>query len=467
MGASSSLVQTPSQSMRGDACYGSTPLPKTLQDIDEGSSFSTDVSVLLVPWLVFAMCLSARALLDSPIIAFLCFLYGVLLAAIITFTSRERSKAWRVYSFVCFASPVLGLAVGSFSAYYFPPSFSSNLEAPNSLYPSRGGAMICSTVLPSTLALVLALGWLWPGHCLIGSSESFSVEHGWGWEPKATHNMHFGLDVLHVSGGKDDWRQNPPVRVVHDMLYHRAYWSGEPALDYAYQVANNHIWLGCLFAHPGHPFSRHERIFVLAIVSLLAVFPLGLLSVLLGEGLPRTICAAVLVTFPRNILKGKLLHLVVEPDAIEEEAMHKIGPKFKRLVMRHCTKKDRQKLYHAVVNVRQENAGRSAALFFLIAGLATALICSFCAEGIHMYKPVDLTVSYVLISSMDGLVFGFVLELIFQLCITSRPASVVGGQVRRPSGLYLGFFHRWWTERLEYGNLLRAGEIDREAIKQV
>lgn len=329
--------------------------------------------------------------------------------------------------------------------------------------------MICSIVLPSTLTLVLALGWLLPlcGCRLIGSSAAFSEEQGWGWEPKAARNMHFGFDLVHQSKGEEDCRQHPPLRVAHDMLYHRAYWSGEPALDYAYQVANNHIWLGCLFAHPGHPFSRAERIFVLAIVSLLVVFPLGLLSVVLGEGLPRTLCAAALVTLPRNVLKGKLLQLVVEPEAIEEEAMHRVGPKFKRLVMKHFTRKSRQRLYNTVINVRKESAGQSASLFCLSVGLATVSICFFCSEGIRILKPAGLTVSYVLLCSMDGLLFGFVLELLFQLCITSRVAWTVGSQVRRPRGFFFGFFHRWWTERTEYGNLQSGHAIGRKSIKQV
>lgn len=449
-------VQMPAQNTRTRdvRLYGATPLPSTLQDVQEERHFRTDVPVLLLPWLVFAMSFSAGALMDTLVVAFLCLLYGMLLSSLIMLLSWRRSLAWRVYSLVCFTSALLGWVGGSLSYFQFPP--------PASLLPSLGGIMVCLSVLPAMLALAVALGMLLPrgGRCLIGSSAPFAEEHGWGWEPKAMQNMHAGCDFYYTEPLPEiaeDWRQDPPKRVTHDLLYHRTYWSGEPALDYAYYVANNHLWLGCLFAHPGHPFSRNERIFVLLIVSLLVVFPLAALSTVLENGPLKTIIAGLLVTLPRNMLKGRLLEQVVKPDALEEEARFRIGPKFQRLVFKHFTRKSQTKLYSAATSIRVNNAEQSASTFFAVVAALTAMICIGCVEIIRSSQGPSW--SYVVLSNMDGLVFGFVLELIFQLCLTAREAWTVGAHIRHPRRIFAGFFHRWHCERLEYGSLQQGAAL--------
>lgn len=84
------------------------------------------------------------------------------------------------------------------------------------------------------------------------------------------------------------------------------YWTGKMSSDYVFFVCNWHPWLGLLFSHPNHPWSKFERL-LMQIVSLsISIVPAALIATSVGPGL-RQIFTLAFVTLP-NIIYGVILY---------------------------------------------------------------------------------------------------------------------------------------------------------------
>jgi len=229
-------------------------------------------------------------------------------------------------------------------------------------------------------------------------------------------DMSFGISISQ--------RQYDP-QVVYDLMDHRCYYTGSVMYDYAYHLANKHLFVGMLFCHPAHPFSKWERLFVAVIVSALVVFPVSAFSVQFGQtGLVRTLIILVGVTLPRNLLK---LYLV----KISQQDMN---------------------LERSGVQVQQTDLW--ATWFFEIAvlvfvGTVTAIVCMLCAKFITEHAEDGLWT--VLCRNSDGLCFMFTLEIVFDLLVPA-PFSIAG----YPQRFAVGFFGRWRSERNFYEPLQNA-----------
>eukprot|EP00419_Tripos_fusus_P063484 CAMPEP_0172905296 /NCGR_PEP_ID=MMETSP1075-20121228/174360_1 /TAXON_ID=2916 /ORGANISM="Ceratium fusus, Strain PA161109" /LENGTH=556 /DNA_ID=CAMNT_0013762501 /DNA_START=16 /DNA_END=1683 /DNA_ORIENTATION=- len=206
------------------------------------------------------------------------------------------------------------------------------------------------------------------------------------------------------------------AETVKELMENRCYYTGSVMYDYAYHLANKHLFIGMLFCHPAHPFSKMERLFVAVIVSALVVFPVSAFSVQFGQtGLLRTLIILVGVTLPRNLLKLYLIRISQADVKLE-------------LSGAVVEEKDvmSQWIFQAVVMV-------------LIATL-TIIICMLCTQFISNRSEESL--STVLGRNGDGLCFMFTLEIVFDLIIPA-PFSVGGC----PEKFAVGFFGRWRAER--------------------
>jgi len=217
-------------------------------------------------------------------------------------------------------------------------------------------------------------------------------------------------------------RQYGP-QVVQDLLDNRCYYTGSVMYDYAFHIANKHLFVGMFFCHPAHPFSKWERLFVAVTVSALVVFPVAAFSVQFGQhGLLRTLIILVGVTLPRNMLK---LYLVKISQADTQDELRGVQGES---VMGHL-------FYEIVVMV--------------LVGTVTVIACMFCASFITTRAEKDLWT--VLFRNSDGLCFMFMLEVVFDIVVPA-PYSVAGC----PERFAVGFFGRWRAERALYEGLQDA-----------
>lgn len=204
-----------------------------------------------------------------------------------------------------------------------------------------------------------------------------------------------------------------------DLMNQRCFWSGEVIYDYAFHLANKHLYLGVLFSHPAHPFSKWERLVVCIIVSLFIVFPVAAFSVKIGTtGMMRTLVILVAVTLPRNILKLYLIQ-ITQQDYVEE-LEEGAGP--------------------------DGNRARSA-LQWEVGFLAICiLICAVMVAACVFYIQAATTQSLglVLRSNCDGLGFAFILEPLIDLFVPFVGLDAYEGTWT------LGFFGRWRRERDHY-----------------
>lgn len=393
---------------------------------------------MLLPWQVFTFIVVPMGLWNSAAVGCLSLLYGVLLSGILTALSWERSAAWRAFCVVCWMAALLGfgLSVAVIQNYPLPGDGTLNQTALVIVLAAELGLFV----------LVVALGVVLPlcGCGIIGSSADFAKREGWGWEPKAVRSMELGWDCSFgaLTRSADDF----PERVTHDLLMHRAYWSGEPAVDYIFWVAQEHLYLSCVLCHPAAPFSKAERILVAAIVSCLVVFPVACLEVCVESPLVRTAAAAVLVTAPRNLLKAALRKVVVAPGLHEDKRLASHGSKLRRLVRKHVTRKGQMAFDLTATKAHRQHKAKRSVVFFAIVVCFTVSVCVICSDIIEQRS--DTPLKTALNDASVGLLFGFVIELIMHLVFHARAADG-----SRPRALYVGVFNRWWMERKEYGKL--------------
>lgn len=224
-------------------------------------------------------------------------------------------------------------------------------------------------------------------------------------------DMTFGFDLF----SERTYSQQLQV----DLLNHRHYWSGEVLYDYAFHLANKHLFLGPFICHPVHPFAKWERATVLAIIVLLLIFPVAAFSVRLGDGMARTLLVCVCATLPRNLLKIYLINVAQQENELELEGGH---------------------------NSRSDEMIREAATYeyvvLAVCIAVTIVVCVLCSNDIRSRTEKPLL--QVLGANCDGLVYAFSLEILFDLFMPFF------GEGRYSQQMTLGFFGRWCWERDDF-----------------
>mmetsp|Transcript_22795 Transcript_22795/g.65552 ORF Transcript_22795/g.65552 Transcript_22795/m.65552 type:complete len:628 (-) Transcript_22795:66-1949(-) len=227
------------------------------------------------------------------------------------------------------------------------------------------------------------------------------------WHVDKVAMMKYGIDILPQQYNRE---------VQWDLLNMRCYWSGEIIYDYAFHVANKHMYLGCFLSHPAHPYTKLERFIVCTMVTSFITCMVAAISVAVGAwGYKRLILMVLVVTVPYNILKLYLIQIAQHDPArmMEEGQFH--GPRR---------------------SLQWEIAFLSGCL------LATVVTCAVCA--VYIRSATELPLGDVLWSSCDAIAFAFILELLFDLAF-----PFIG--LERCEGTWaLGFFGRWRAERAAY-----------------
>lgn len=404
----------------------------------------TDTEILTLPLIVFSMCFLSFSVFNSVVVGILSALYGTAIAGILTYLSWERSRAWRGFCLVLWLVVVLALGLGIACGRSFPRVDGS----------SNDRALIVSIAILMGLTLVSrVVGEALPnlGWGIVGSSATFAagpVEEGrgWGWEPLAAQNMRLGWDAC----------EEAPDRVIHDLLFKRGYWSGEPAVDYLFFLAQEHLYMSCFLCHPWHPFGKFLRCIVAAIVSCLIVWPVALMAEIVQNAPLRLVLTIILVTAPRNLLKASLRKIAVAPQMlkVKDEASIR-GGKFRHLVRKHITQKKIKQFDAVVMETRQAYTTQKLIAFVFFSVCLTGCVIHYCTKEIkrHSQRPLYECLK----ESSVGLLFAFSLELLIQLIFTARQAD---GPRRKM--LFCGFFHRWWVERCDYGKLRHIDKLDHD-----
>lgn len=242
------------------------------------------------------------------------------------------------------------------------------------------------------------------------------------WHPERLQKMVFGIRFT---------QPDKDFLLESDLLNGRCYWSGEVIYDYAFHVANKHLFIGILACHPAHPFSKWERAVVALINSMLIVFPVAAFSVKFGDtGVARTMVVLIGVTLPRNILKYYLINATQEDSTIEQQE----GEAHSDTVRVKSLKDDA---------LQKELIVLGTALIF---ACAVAGICiSYIAKVVENEEGQSVTTA--LGKNCDGLAFAFVIELLLDMVLpfmqkgSGNPPAATGG-----SG-WGGYFARWALER--------------------
>jgi hypothetical protein len=223
------------------------------------------------------------------------------------------------------------------------------------------------------------------------------------WHTDMVDLMTIGLDLK---------ERDYPKEFETEMLQMRCYFSGEVMYDYAFYLANRHFFLGCLLAHPAHPFSKRERIIVTLIIMPLVVFPMAAWSSSFGEtGTARTLFILFIVIVPRNLLNYYLKGIATEDSVkvLEEGFLDK--------------------------SEEAQRAQNMEAGLMALCGAVTIVVCVLSCFYIrsHSTEPVG----DVLLQNADGLGYIFVLDILVDIF---WPKELKGR-------FLLGFFHRWRVER--------------------
>eukprot|EP00928_Gymnodinium_smaydae_P088989 TRINITY_DN73006_c0_g1_i1.p1 TRINITY_DN73006_c0_g1~~TRINITY_DN73006_c0_g1_i1.p1 ORF type:complete len:736 (-),score=130.45 TRINITY_DN73006_c0_g1_i1:86-2293(-) len=245
----------------------------------------------------------------------------------------------------------------------------------------------------------------------------------WQWHPGDAAQMEFGFDLFGKLDPDTPNKQQEVRELQRDLIEDRHYWSGEVLHDYAFYVANTHIFVSVVACHPLHPFTKAERAVVALLTSLLLVFPVAALRASTrGYHWADVVVSALIlfmVTIPRNVLKGRLQKAAMAEEAQElldgpadEAPEWKTSSKFVRL--------------------------------FLISFTVVLLVCVASCE-IITHNGNNLM--YELWLACQCLGYCFVLSLLFKAIMPEwGPAHCEDLRGR----MFLGFFNRWSYERQCY-----------------
>mmetsp|Transcript_160183 Transcript_160183/g.282539 ORF Transcript_160183/g.282539 Transcript_160183/m.282539 type:complete len:425 (+) Transcript_160183:56-1330(+) len=385
-----------------------------------------DGPVLLLTWFLvmglFIPLMLVRNIVIPIIGGALCFTQALLMASHMGKTST--SYWWyNVHSFLVFAG---ALVVGGL----LRPVFIEHLafdgrtlgKAPYATY------ACCLTVVCISLLYIIAISWILPrfGVKFIGSSGKIADGEKGIWRPEKAAVMDFGCakdDLTDGSWLTDDSESYAP-RLSKNLLSGDCFWSGEFIFDYAFHAANEHIFLGCLFCHPAHPFEKWERLYVLATVCLLIVFPVAAFSVVLSAGILRTVVQAILITAPRNLIKGFLMNAATKQEAA-------ILAHHRQITKGPLTLTEQEKM------LLEQGDRELLKIYATTAAVTLMIVLASC----YVIRMSGATVGQTLTDNMDGMMFCFYLDLVFDLVM---PHDAKDG-VR-----CWGFIMRWRHEVGEY-----------------
>lgn len=228
-----------------------------------------------------------------------------------------------------------------------------------------------------------------------------------GWNPDAMNEMAFGFNLS---------RKKFSRQVRSDLMRDRHYWSGEVIYDYAFHVANNHMFLGILFAHPAHPYSKWERLVVCCTVTPMIIFPVAAVSARLGEtGMVRNVLVLLAVTIPRNCLKRYLTDVSQADERMELE--------------------DGADEQLASIRCREQEATQWEMAVCGLAFIVMVVISFLCTR--YVSDHVEGSTTTFILRNSDGLAFAIILEPLIGLILPHM----------RHHPVTFGFFGRWRAER--------------------
>lgn len=258
------------------------------------------------------------------------------------------------------------------------------------------------------------------------------------WRPRMADHMVFGTSIQqnlsqaaagshHLIHEFDDNTSEEDLKEASLLIKLQSdlYFSGEPIYDYAFWVANHHLFLGIILHHPLSPLDTGHRFIIMVLTCFLIVFPVALVTVLWDKWIPsfvimrgmiRMIFMAVVVIVPRNVLKSRMRKIAIEHEEVYIDMRFHSGSEPDV----HKIKKDL---------IRQE------ALLYGGICVITAVFCWLTWWRLIDKHPLDLV-----LDNTDGLGFCFVLEMLFALVLPRKGKF----DERR----VFGWWGRWRSERL-------------------
>lgn len=105
----------------------------------------------------------------------------------------------------------------------------------------------------------------------------------------------------------------PYIHRLRSDLANSYYWKGQCWMDYIFFCCNWQPWLGILFAHPNHPWSKFDRIMMTLISFAICLVPSAMIATgteSLGV-LARTPATIVFVTMPNTVFGVLLYQLAI------------------------------------------------------------------------------------------------------------------------------------------------------------
>lgn len=411
-----------------------------------------DTPVLLMLWLLFSEAFWPVAAFYNTMLIVLGGGLCLLTSVVFMFFTRGTGRPWQLVSFLCLLASLAGLALG-WCIRKEPHQYEVLTAAGHTnlvlLAPGHVVLLACAIDL-ALFAFIILLSWVLQcsGVRIIGSSLQGKDETRVAYYSRLINLMQFGckcqgsLSDLSTLLSHDD--VSYAEYVMSDLLDHRCYWSGEFMFDYIFHLANQHTFISCLFCHPAHPLEKHERVFLLTLVCLLLIFPVSAFSVVMGAGILRTILQLILVVIPRNVLKMLFIKFAVADS----------NKNFENRDEWRASGKSYWVFAHQEGTVKRNEAGQwrhiksrseleeldekrwQEYLFYGVSTVFTAAVVVCCIFTVQSYTQ---DVKITLLSSIDGLLFAWLMEPIMFAVLPTTSYLV--------NKVCIGFFDRWIVEK--------------------
>lgn len=388
----------------------------------------SDSRVTILPWIIFSLALFFWGLRAPIMLAIITIIYGVIVSTNLLIISWPRNWRWIFFSLGCFMSLWFGLRQGRYVRIQ-----TDDAEDPEIVTWIQ--IQMCLWRSAAFLLAMLFIGFLLPKiNCgLVGSSVTFAEKSGWGWNGRVAQHLVLGGCFSSPSGNEMVEKGMVPRYIAVCLVEKsRVFYSGEPALDYMYDLANTNTVLGCFLCHPVHGYAKMERIGVLLILAPLIVFPCALCRQLFTSPIAQMVVTAIFATIPRKILQAELLRIVEIPDKLElglelsDEELAFADGGLKLGENRHSRSKK-----HVI-----ENVLRNEIIFFLACFCVVITLGSFTCWFIKYWKEQPLGKN--LLEACIGLDAAVVMEPAIRLilpCLSTKS---------------IGFFGKWWVESQYY-----------------
>lgn len=376
--------------------------------------------------------------------------YSIVVSCLISFFSVRRSMAWCFYSVACFVFTGFGI----FCGIYFHRAFVSRQKLDCGIVLFLAILLLVMVVLSRLVPLCF--------HSIVGSSAKWAKAHGWGWQPEVLGDMKFGwecsnpVDVHMISHTWNFHAGKYSGRLVQDILHHRAYWCGEVAADYIFMLCNDHDWLHVFFCFPGHGINRIQAAMLVVMLGAIGVFAAAAFSAIIRVDLLRLVVIFIVATVPRFFLRNYLMKAALQDNELDLTSSHRFkrwgAGKWRFIVRKKLYKSNR--IIHqwqlVAEKARRRELEWECTKVYIGFFLASAIFIGLCIAVITgMGYPLGNTI----LENCDVLAFMFVIRLWMQILIFH---GVDRGR-RRPGGFYLGFFHHWYSQHMQYGSLLPLG----------